>query len=322
MNGIDDMVDGVLVSIITPTYNRAHLLAAAVESVLSQTHRNWELIVIDDGSTDGTTAYLNGLQDGRIKIIETSHCALPSKLRNLGIAAAVGQYVAFLDSDDVWDPTKLAEQLAVLAQTPGARWSYTHVRWVDESGRGRPLPSGRNWKRCEGWIFEQLVTLKAWVATPSVMVERDLLLESRGFDETLRFSEDYDLWLRLACLSPTAVAATPLATIREHSGNTWRTRPVEAMQCWVSVYDRLVTDPTLRWARPTCRRMRANAIASLADRLRQERRYADGVRALIGGLPSGALLLHWWAALAKTALRPFIPASLLRSYQGLRVERS
>lgn len=307
-----------LVSIIIPTYNRVGYLRDSVDSVLAQTFSRWELIVVDDGSTDGTASYLSSLTDERIKVVESAHCGMPSRLRNVGVARAKGRYIAFLDSDDMWAPTKLEAQVADLDRNPAARWSYTRVRWIDEKGEDRPLPDGSRWQRCEGWIFEQLVTRTAWVATPAVMVERSLFHEAGGFDETLRFSEDYELWLRLARLSPTSVVATPLVAVRQHPGNSWRTQGAQSLESWVGVYERLLADPALQSSRRVCLRMRARATAYLADRYRAERRYADGVRALIGVLPTGAALPSWWVALAKTSLRRFIPEPALRLYRRSR----
>src|SRR6266487_2699709 len=100
-----------LVSVIIPTFNREAYLREAIESVFAQTYSNWELIVADDGSTDGTRAYLASVTDRRTHVIELEHCGTPARLRNTALARAQGTYVAFLDSDDLWAPEKLELQI-------------------------------------------------------------------------------------------------------------------------------------------------------------------------------------------------------------------
>jgi GT2 family glycosyltransferase len=307
-----------LVSIILPTHNRAAFLRQAVDSVLAQTFPGWELIIIDDGSTDETRQYLRCLADDRVQVIESDHCGLPARLRNVGVRRAKGRYIAFLDSDDVWAKTKLEVQLADLERKPAARWSYTYYDRIDDHGDPRPVPKGFKLGACEGWIFEQLVTLAAKVTMPTVVVERTLLDEAGGFDETLRFSEDYELWLRLARRSPVSVVTRPLAAVRDHAGNTSRAHGAKPLEFWVLVYDRLLGDPGLGPFRRTCGRMRAKATASLADRYRAERRYGDSLRVLLSSLPFGVSQASWWISLAKTCLRPVTPEPAVRLYQSLR----
>ena len=121
------MISRPLVSIILPTYNREVLLRRALESVLAQTYDLWELLVVDDGSTDGTRAYLQTLTDTRVRAILREHCGNAGAVRNAGCRTARGSYLAFLDSDDQWLPEKLALQIADL---------HAHPEWKDSL----PLP--------------------------------------------------------------------------------------------------------------------------------------------------------------------------------------
>ena len=213
-----------LVSVVIPTYNRVALLAEAVRSVLAQTFTDFELIVVDDGSTDHTKAMVDGLADPRVRVISLPHSGLPGRARNAGITQARGRYVAFLDSDDLWDSTKLADQLAVLSNQPECRWCHTGGRCIDEVGAPHarwPMPRFA----LQGSIAELMLRRRAGVNSSSVLVERALLREVGAFDETFVFGEDYDLWVRLALRSPVACIRDPRVQRRIHSsqfiGSGW-----------------------------------------------------------------------------------------------------
>src|SRR5206468_5026028 len=117
--------------------NRAAYLREAVDSVFAQTFTDWELIVIDDGSTDATAAYLKSLDDPRVRVIELEHSGIPAKVRNAGLGAATGEFIAFLDSDDRWYPRKLELQVAKCRNDSDSGWCSVHVDFVDD--RGAPL---------------------------------------------------------------------------------------------------------------------------------------------------------------------------------------
>jgi hypothetical protein len=139
--------------------------------------------------------------------------------RTAAVRAATGTRVAFLDSDDLWAPNKLERQLASLIARPECRWGYTAFRQVDRLGEPLADERTRRWHPHAGDIFEQLVTHRAEIRTPCVMVDRQLLIEVGGFDESVRSAEDYDLWMRLALRSPVAVVAEPLVDVRRHEQN-------------------------------------------------------------------------------------------------------
>jgi len=193
-----------LVSVIIPTYNRASFLKEAVESVLSQTYKNIELIVVDDGSTDATRELL--LQYGaELSVLHTGHGG-PSAARNCGIAAARGDYIAFLDSDDVWLPDKLREQMLFFQDHPEARVCQTEEIWIRNGVRVNPM---NKHKKYSGWIFEQCLPL-CIVSPSTVMIERSVFTSAGLFDETFLACEDYDLWLRIAARFPVFLLDTPL----------------------------------------------------------------------------------------------------------------
>lgn len=188
------------VSVIIPTYNRHALLMQALDSVFSQTVQAHEILVVDDGSTDATLERLKPLHaSNKIRLIESGHSGMPGRARNLGVAEAGGDLVAFLDSDDLWMPSKLEQQLALLDNERKAdiRPVLIHTRehW---NRNGREISQkGQNHKRV-GDVFEDALK-KCTIGPSTVLLSRSLLVE-RGFREELPVAEDYELWLHL-CLN-------------------------------------------------------------------------------------------------------------------------
>ena len=186
-------------------------------SVLSQTHRNFELIVVDDGSTDNTVEVVRGFQDPRIRLLCHAKNCGASRARNEGVRSARGEWVAFLDDDDEWLPRKLELQMARLHKADDPRTTVVYCRGERSDGamknrrrRSRPLR--------EGQCFEHL--LRGWVLGAShFLVKRSALLDVGGFDEELADFEDWDLWLRLAQSSNYFVAVNEgLVVVLEHPG--------------------------------------------------------------------------------------------------------
>jgi glycosyltransferase involved in cell wall biosynthesis len=192
------------ISVIIPTYNRADMLTRAVESVLAQTYTDFELIVVDDGSDDDTADRLDAFKD-RISIIRQERQGV-SAARNAGIAAAIGDLLAFLDSDDQWLPEKLAVQVEFFDQSPNAMICQTEEIWI-RNGR-RVNPKNRHQKP-SGDIFEP--SLHLCLVSPSAVMMRRKLFDLVGlFDENLPACEDYDLWLRASARLPVYLIDSPL----------------------------------------------------------------------------------------------------------------
>jgi len=179
------------VSVIIPTYNRAHILMRAVDSVLAQTFQQIEILVIDDGSTDNTPEMLNAY-GGRIRVLSQENGGV-SLARNVGIQAASGQFIAFLDSDDAWMPDKLERQVAALTAQPQLPLCHTEEIWIRNGVRVNPKKKHR--KR-GGYIFPYCLPLCV-ISPSSSILRRELLDEVGLFDEHLPACEDYDLWLRI-----------------------------------------------------------------------------------------------------------------------------
>lgn len=181
------------ISVIIPTYNRADFLKKAVDSVLSQDHPDFEIIVVDDGSTD-TTSGLLAQYGSAIRIIRQPNSGV-SAARNAGILLAKGDLLAFLDSDDYWLPGKLSAQAAFFDAHPESVICQTEELWVR---RGRRVNPGRRHRKRSGWIF--IPSLSLCLISPSAVMMRRSLLDKVGlFDESLPACEDYDLWLRISC---------------------------------------------------------------------------------------------------------------------------
>lgn len=203
------------VSVIIPSYNAGPLLRDAIESVMKQTYGDCEIIVIDDGSTDETPSLIHSYGT-RIRSYRQANRGA-SAARNLGIAKARGKYIAFLDSDDVWLPTKLAEQVPLLDADPSLGLVYSD--WTVISGRVVVAHSFLKGKPAEsGYAFEAIVRC-GFILTSGVVVRKTFLDLVGGFDESLVIAQDYDLWLRLCYRWKIALVNKPLFIKRNrHAG--------------------------------------------------------------------------------------------------------
>lgn len=228
--------DAPLVSVIIPTYNRYGLLREAVGSVLCQTLRDFELIIVDDGSTDQTSsiatdgldadaaavltsAAMTGLsitetssveRPPTFQFIETTHIGMPGAVRNLGVAAARGRYVAFLDSDDLWMPRKLQKQTELMAGPPGSEISHTREAWLRS---GKVISQATQRHRREGRIFADSLA-KCIIGPSTVMMDRELYESTGGFEGDIEIGEDYEYWLRITPRHEVAYLDVPLTVKR------------------------------------------------------------------------------------------------------------
>jgi glycosyltransferase involved in cell wall biosynthesis len=209
-----------VISVIISTYNRAGFIGEAVRSVLAQSHPPGEVIVVDDGSTDGTGAVLAAYTD-RIAYIRQTHAGV-SAARNRGIGLARGEWLAFLDSDDLWLPGKLEGQLRHLSAHSLLRVAQTEELWLRNGMRVNPRKYHR---KPEGHCFDRL--LERCLVSPSAVLIHRSIFESVGcFDEAFPACEDYDLWLRIGCRYPIGLLREPLVIKRGgHPGQLSATVP-------------------------------------------------------------------------------------------------
>lgn len=200
--------DNILISIIIPAYNRGWIIKEAIDSVLAQIFDNFELIVVDDGSTDNTLEVLSTYRD-KIKVIKQNNRGV-SAARNKGIISSAGNYIAFLDSDDLWLPGKLKKQFEFLNDNPEALICQTEEIWLRN---GKRVNQGKRHKKESGMFFEKSLEL-CMVSPSAVMMKKNLFNIVGLFDETLLSCEDYDMWLRINCQYPIFLIDTPLIVKR------------------------------------------------------------------------------------------------------------
>lgn len=206
-----------MVSIIMPTYNRSKTLAQSIESVLKQTYKDWQLIVVDDGSTDNTEDLMAAYKDDKRIIYYKQANAGPIKARNNGARLAEGEWLAFLDSDDEWLPEKLEKQLA-MAEGKGDVLIFGNFFYVDETGKIIGEFFKDKSQPYSGKILPHLL-LDNFILTSSVLVNKKIFDEVGGFNEKLDLTigEDYELWLRIADKAEFYFVAEPIANYRVHS---------------------------------------------------------------------------------------------------------
>jgi len=208
------------VSIIIPTYNRRAMLLEAIDSVLAQSNQSFELIVVDDGSTDGTAEHLTRL--GKAVRVERIDHRGPAAARNRGVALARAPLIAFLDSDDLWAPTKLERQLAFMRANPDCAISQTNEIWI-RNGR-RVNPGLRHRKRAGDIFIDSLRT--CLISMSATMMRTELFRSLTGIDESMLAAEDYDLWLRILIEHEAGLLDEPLVTRRAgHPDQTSATTP-------------------------------------------------------------------------------------------------
>lgn len=270
-----------LVTVVIPTYNRRHLIEEALDSVFAQTFTDYEVVLVDDGSTDGTEALVKKKYGTRLRYVRQENQGI-SGARNTGIANASGKYVAFLDSDDKWLPEKLARQVAFMEAHPETGLLSTKLARYELGGDKEkveicPVDFPRN--------FQDLLTGKNNVPTTTTLVRRECFEKAGLFDRELPVAEDWDLWLRIAEHYGLACLDEILAEHRDHSQKTTQNLAKTYEGYW-------------RFYAKTAE-LYADKIPNLAEvrRRGQSFRYLLGIHLMRGG-HYGASLSHLCAVLA------------------------
>ncbi|GAA3972927.1 glycosyltransferase family 2 protein [Allohahella marinimesophila] len=290
---------GPLASVIVPAYNVAPYIAQALDSLFRQTLADMEIIVVDDGSSDGTAEVLKGIETshaGRTPCLQVIHQSNggPSAARNAGLAVARGQYVGFLDADDLWYPEKLARHVALLEKRQSADLSFSWFRSIDQHGEatgfiGRP----------DAFSFADLVRNNP-IVTTLVVARKQALVDAGGFDDTLSSHVDFDLWLRVAHLRPDNFAEVPEVLVDQ------RTRPGQITSDWRRM--------ARNWEKviQKARTLQPGIVEKVVNEARARQRLFLAKSAYRGGESRDALklMLQAWRA---------HPTSVIRRYEGWSV---
>ena len=212
------------VSVVIPAYNAMAYLPEAVDSVLAQTFSDYDVVIVNDGSSDNIKDWAATIQDPRVRLVSQSNRGLAGA-RNTGIRESSGDYVAFLDADDRWHPTKLAKQVALMDASDSVGLVYTWMTLVNQTGE----PTGRFVKNCaEGHVWKSLILQNCVGSGSNPMVRRVCFDQLGMFDENLgSYMEDRDMWLRIAPNYEFAVVKESLVDYRQH--------PSSASKNWVAM---------------------------------------------------------------------------------------
>ncbi|MBW4614360.1 MAG: glycosyltransferase family 2 protein [Desmonostoc vinosum HA7617-LM4] len=251
---MNQLLEEQLVSVIIPTYNRAHLISVSLNSAINQTYRNLEIIVVDDASVDNTEESVKSIGDSRIRYIRHQINCGGSATRNTGIEAATGEYIAFLDSDDIWAPEKIELQLASIQKHPHlervvsytqrvvcSTWISSYGEFLLNSGNFQIVPlAGKLEKET---IAEYLFCNRGQIQTSTLMMPRSLCIETR-FHPGLKMHQDWDFCLKLE-------ANGAIFTFIEKPLTIWNADPrndrisriidYQTSESWISDYQPLIS---------------------------------------------------------------------------------
>lgn len=286
------------VSIIIPTYNHAHFLPYAIESVLQQTFDDWEVIIVDDGSTDDTCAVVAMLEGPRIRYVYQLNRG-PNSARNMGLRLARSDLIALLDADDLWGPLYLQTMVARLERSSVGVAVYGGYGFRNEKG----VPIGREITKVVPSQACYLELLKGnWLSSSAILLRRSVFREVGDFDETLRASEDFDMWLRIAKRFPVEGERSVLSWVRRYGTNS--SNDVNRMaDAYIEVLERhlgSLDTPFETWS-PIKRSAVAHHYVQHSHMMLANRRVsecANSVAWLIEHQPSAVLTLDAWYTLA------------------------
>ncbi len=251
----------VRVSVVLPTRDHAAFLPRSLGSVLNQSERSLECIVVDDASTDGTAAWLSAVDDPRVRVVRLDRPVGAAAARNRALELAVGRFVAFQDSDDEWLPDKLERQLAAFDASPPPAVVYCGL-WIDRDGKRDPAGAD-----LLGDPFTRILAYTGTVTTPTLVIDRAAVGEELHFDEHLPAMQEWDLLLRIARAHTIACVPDPLYVWYQHGGLrvSDASNQVRARRIIIEKYaSDLATRPTIagyHWWRLAAAQRRAGDLA-------------------------------------------------------------
>lgn len=207
-----------LVSIVIPSYNRAHCIAAAISSALQQSYPNFEIIIADDGSADDTEGAVRALNQPKVRYVRKANGGC-SSARNFGVSHAAGKYIAFLDSDDTWDDDWIATAVGLMESDAGVGAAYASLERIDGNGKTFDIMDltlgGRHAQATIPYVLTRCMGLLG----SNIIARRDVVVAIGGWDETFPTSGDLDFGLRLATATRVALVATPFVKLVETAGS-------------------------------------------------------------------------------------------------------
>ena len=278
-----------LISVIIPAYNAAKWIGETLDSVLAQTYPALEVLVVDDGSTDATAEVVRGYGE-RVRLIEKPNGGHASA-RNLGIRLAQGEYVAFVDADDLWNPRKLELQVNCLQQQ-GVAWVICGADHFEDSTQ--QIIKGYDSPIHAGDVLEALFQ-ENFIASPTPLIRKSIFAEVGDFDESYPAAADWDMWLRIAVRYPLGAVNQKLALRRLHPGSiTDVVKSQERMRCLVSIADHAVARSPRRLGRYRDR-MLARLAFHQAIVMTKKRQFAEARSLLLQSLRLWPFIPQAWA---------------------------
>ncbi|MBI4341877.1 MAG: glycosyltransferase [Candidatus Omnitrophica bacterium] len=269
-----------MISIVIPTHSRSAHLREAIEGVLAQTYPDWELLLVDDGSTDETASVIAryAARDGRIRALHQAHRGI-SAARNVGMRRARGALIAFLDDDDRWLPGYLDAQVTFLGEHPECGWAFTFAYQIDGQGRrtGAIVPH-----RCRTSLAHLLSWRSMWLPSQTV-VRRECLQAAGEFDERIPVTQDRDLWIRLIYRYPVGQVPSVQVEYREHRGGISKNRRLKIAD-YITILKKLRHDPPPGVSSGWCAREAGRLHYQLAWESLDGARYADAAHHFLGAV--------------------------------------
>lgn len=284
------------ISVIMPVYNRESLVSKSITSVIDQTYTNWELIIVDDGSTDGTIDAIKKIDDKRIRLIQINHCGHINHVMNTGVKNCTGNWLAFLDSDDLWLPEKLESQLIILKKEK-TKWIYSNYEFIDEN-ENKIHRQNFKFIPFSGQILNELIMTKTSVTICSIMIEKKFFNEIGGFSERNDIRGDYEFTLRAALHTPVSVVPNTLVQVREHSGRVTKSRTYPHERT-ARTYQAFIKQKPGKEFEKLARKRLAQLLSEASVYRFRNKNYGKAISQLIQSLWLGDDIRHWLSAIKK-----------------------
>lgn len=293
-----------MVSVILPTFNRAAYLPDSIGSVLQQQDVELELIVVDDGSEDDTERLVSSLQDNRIKYFKLPHTGYTSRLKNFAIGQASGEFLAFIDSDDLWTPGKLGRQLQLLTQNPDLGFSITDITVF----KGEEILKDHTYPLRDAVqylsIFPRLSANRFLVYNPTLVMRRSCLQQTGYFNESMR-SGDHDFNMRLAYYFKAAVIYQPLLLRRMHDSNMSDAMPFASYTEYLDTFQRLYDEKII--GKRCLHRAKGNAFFKMGQLYASEQKFREARKNYFLALKNDLFHARCYRSLLSSLLRQLYP---------------